>query len=269
MKSIDVIELKKIQLDILDTVHEFCVEHNIKYSMACGTMLGAIRHKGYIPWDDDIDIYLLREEYNKLLTMFPEELNNIKLASLSRDKKWGRAYAKAYDRRTLICDAGNPYMIGVGIDVFPIDTVPANELEWNKYDSRRRKFQRIYELKVSMWFRKGRSLWKYFFIPLNKLILLPFSVRTLGMFLDRYSQKYNKETNSSYVFECCQGILIKRPFKRSTLEEVVETPFEDRIFMGMKNYDDYLKNAYGNYMQLPPKEKQVTHHIQKAWWKDC
>lgn len=265
-KEIGLEELKLIQLDILTTIDKFCRENNIKYSLGCGSMLGAARHKGYIPWDDDIDIYLLREEYEKLVEHFPEICENVKLASLQRDKKWNRAYSKAYDCRTEMQDAGNKYRIGVGIDVYPIDTVPDNKDEWLRYDKKRRKYQRIYEWKISMIFRKGREWWKYFFLPFTKVILLPFSSRKIAMFLEKYSQKY-RGVDSPYVFECCQGIFQKRPFKRTALENIIDMPFEDRIVCGMKDYDEYLSNGYGDWKKLPPEEKRIVHHVFNAWWK--
>lgn len=265
-KRIELDELKIIQLDILTSVDKFCRNNGIKYSLGCGSMLGAARHKGYIPWDDDIDIYLLREEYEILLNYFPDLYENIRLASLQRDKEWDRAYSKAYDIRTEMQDAGNTYRVGVGIDVFPIDTVPDNKEEWLRYDKKRRIYQRIYEWKQSMIFRKGREWWKYFFLPFTKFFLLPFSARRIALFIENYSMKY-REMNSPYVFECCQGIFQKHPFKRSALENVIDMPFEDRIVYGMQEYDEYLSKAYGDWRKLPPVEKRVAHHVFNAWWK--
>ena len=263
MRKIELDELKSIQLDILSTVDEFCRKENINYSLGCGSMLGAARHKGYIPWDDDIDIYLLRDDYNKLINMFPQELNSILLLSLERDKRWNKAYAKAVDARTVMQDAGK--LMKVGIDVYPIDRVPEGEKEWLRYDRRRRRFQLVYRYKVSMLYRKGREWWRYLFLPFVKLLLLPISSRRIAKFLDRYSQKYNK-TTSPYVFECCQGIFQKRRFLRATLQNTIDVPFEGRTFRGMEDYDNYLTNAYGDWQKLPPKEKQVSHHLFEAWW---
>lgn len=263
---IDLDELKIIQLDILSVIDKFCRSKGIKYSLGCGSMLGAARHKGYIPWDDDIDIYLLREEYEKLIKQFPNSFDNIKIASLQRDSQWNRAYSKAYDSRTVMIDAGDKSKIGVGIDIFPIDTVPEDQEEWTKYDNRRRRYQRIYEWKTSMLTRKGREWWKYLMLPFTKFFLLPFSTRKIAIFLERYSMRY-RNTESSLVFECCQGIYQKRPFKRSALENIIDMPFEDRVFCGMRDYDEYLSNAYGDWRKLPPEEKRVSHHIFKAWWK--
>lgn len=266
MKRIELDELKVVQLDILTVIDRFCRANGVKYSMGCGTMLGAARHKGYIPWDDDIDIYLLREEYEKLIESFPKEVENVKLAALQRDRLWDRAYAKAYDCRTEMQDGGRKYCVGVGIDVFPIDRVPADKEEWLQYDKKRRVYQLFYEWKNSMIFRKGRELWKYAFLPFTKLLLLPFSSRRIAVFLESYSMKY-RELDTPYVFECCQGIFQSRPFKRSALENIIDMPFEDRVFCGMRDYDEYLSKSYGDWRKLPPKEKQKSHHIFNAWWK--
>lgn len=265
MKTIGLDELKLIQLDILSIIDKFCRENHIKYSLGCGTMLGAARHKGYIPWDDDIDIYMLRDEYEKLMAIFPNTLNDIKIASLQRDPQWDRAYSKAYNSRTELQDAGYKYRIGIGIDIFPIDIVPENEQEWLKYDKKRRRYQLIYEWKISMIFRKGREWWKYLFLPFVKIILIPITSRRIAKFLEKYSMKF-KDMDSPYVFECCQGIFQKRPFKKSTLENLIDMPFEDRIFCGMRDYDEYLSNGYGDWRKLPPEDKRISHHVFKAWW---
>lgn len=266
MNKIGVEEQKRIQLDVLSVVDRFCRENDINYSLGCGTMLGAARHKGFIPWDDDIDIYLFRKEYNKLISLYPDVVDDVKIASLERDVKWDKSFSKAYNAMTLVKDGGNSYKVGVGIDVFPIDKVPEDENEWISYDRKRRHYQRIYELKNSMLFRKGRPMWKYLFLPFTKLLLLPFSSRDIAKFLDRYAQKYD-EIESEDVFECCQGIVLKHKFKRSTLENVMDMPFEDRMFKGMVDYDDYLTNVYGDWRKLPPVEKRTSHHLYNAWWK--
>ena len=116
-------------------------------------------------------------------------------------------------------------------------------------------------------YSKSRSLLKNIFLALNKLWLKPFSLRSIANRISLYAQIHN---NKGYKrsFECVQGMLQKRPFPSTLLEETVPIKFEDREFMVMKDYKTYLTNGYGDYMKLPPKEKQVSHHAFKAWWKD-
>lgn len=269
MKPISTVEeFKQIQIDILLAVDKFCNEHNIKYSLACGTLLGAIRHKGFIPWDDDIDIYLLREDYNKLVTAFPSLLDGkYALNSLERNPLWNRPYAKAFDTRTIEVEAvkSNIPNMGVGIDVFPIDDVPDDEAEWEKFDKRRRFLQNCYTLKTLAW-RKERSLSKNLFASCASLLLSPWSFRKLAEIIDRYCQKHNGKGYNS-IFECCLGRICRHSFKKQDMEQVVDIPFEQYTFKAMTGYDDYLTSTYGDYMQLPPKEKQVSHHVFEAYWK--
>ena len=158
---IGVQELKQLQIEILKAIHSFCEEYHIKYSLACGTMLGAVRHKGYIPWDDDIDIYLLRDDYNKLVKLFPNVYHeHYELISIERNKIWSRPYAKAFDNRTLLFENINDSSsIGINIDIYPIDDVPDVKSEWSRYNSIRRFFQKHFLVKIIKLERR-RSLWK-------------------------------------------------------------------------------------------------------------
>lgn len=266
MRQIHLDELKKIQLDILDVIDEFCVQNNIRYSLACGSMLGAIRHNGYIPWDDDIDIYIPREDYKKFIQIFPEELGYIKVASLERDPKWNRAYAQAYDSRTIMNEfAYSTVKVGVYIDIYPIDSVPDSDDAWLRYNKIRRTLIRLQEIKY-IPIRMKRSILKNLVLIIGKIILLPFSSRIIAKSINLFAQR-NNGMGYGRSFECVQGMLQKRPFQSSLMTEFIRIPFENRHFMIMKDYDAYLSNGYGNYMQLPPKEKQVSHHEFEAYWK--
>lgn len=265
MKEIGLEELKVLQLDVLQAVHDFCQKNGITYSLACGTALGAVRHKGYIPWDDDIDIYLLRDDYERLMRGYPKE-GRYQLISLERDKVWDRPYAKAYDDSTLFEEKRNDNIkIGLGIDVYPIDTVPEDEDEWWRFDKKRRNLQRIIEVK-QMKFDRNRSLLKNLILAIGKTALLPFSRRCIAEYIDRYIKQYN-DKGGSWVFESVQGMLQKNRFHRDIFKRTIPVRFEDREFMLFENFDEYLSNGYGDYMKLPPKEKQVNHHVYNAYWK--
>ena len=133
MNEIQIEELREIQMSILDGVDKFCRAKDIKYSISGGTLLGAIRHKGYIPWDDDIDISMLREDYERFEKEFPECYEgHLCLATLRRRKDWTLAFGKVYDSRTMGFMIGNKSVVtGVNIDVFPLDDVPDINEEWN------------------------------------------------------------------------------------------------------------------------------------------
>lgn len=267
MKTIDIEELKQIQMDILSVFQQFCLDYGIKYSLADGSLIGAIRHKGYIPWDDDIDIFILRNEYNKLMEIFPSVYNgHYKLCSLERTKDWVLPFAKIYDDRTVYLEKiAKPCSIGVNIDIFPLDKIPSDIREWKKYNKRRLFFQKLYWAKQRSYKMK-RSLCKNLIVTLVKFLTFPVSYRRFAVFLNYYAQKYNEDCGL-YIFECAQGLFGKNPFLVKDMDEILEWDFEDRKFWVMKGYDDCLKSLYGDYMKLPPKEKQVNHHLFEAYWK--
>ena len=130
MKEIGIEELKRIQIGILKHLDAFCNENNLKYFMCGGTLLGAVRHKGFIPWDDDIDIMMKREDYDKLIELYPKNDNsNFKLFSYELDKSFPYPFAKMDDFRTIFEEEINDsYKIGVNIDIFPIDYITEDEL---------------------------------------------------------------------------------------------------------------------------------------------
>lgn len=271
MRQIELEELKVLQMDVLSAVHQFCLEHDLRYSLACGTMLGAARHKGYIPWDDDIDIYLLREDYNRMMMEFPDLLDgNYKFCTLERTKHWSLPYGKIVDTRTLLYEGDeHDNNMGVNIDVFPIDNVPDDECEWKKYDKKRRNLYYIYDLRKYLHiFRvnKEKSIIRNIFAIFAKLLISAVGKRYLAKIFQKMAIKYNsKETVR--VFECVQGIYQKHPFPKSLFNNRIMMPFEDRQYMCFADYDAYLTNGFGNWRELPPVEKRVSHHSFTAWWK--
>ena len=270
MRKIDTLEeLKKIQLDILLALHQFCTDNQIKYSLAAGTLIGAVRHKGFIPWDDDIDIYLMREEYNKLISLFPNVYQgNYSLITIERDNNWHRAFGKLCDNRTIeIEESRNQYDgIGLGIDVFPIDAVPDDIQEWKHYEKKRR-FLRDFIVMKTIRYSKKRSLEKNFFMILCRFIMWPFSFAFLSRKMNEYAQLHNGK-GYSHVYENSLGVYnSEHPWLKIDLDEVMESTFEGHTVKIMRGYDDYLTTVYGDYMKLPPVEKRVTHHGFKAYWK--
>ena len=112
----------------------------------------------------------------------------------------------------------------------------------------------------------GRSFWKDAILSISKVLTWFISHRSYAEFLDRFSQ-INNGKGYHYVFECAQGMLQKNRFKKDLFSSIVKVPFEDTYFKAFERSDEYLRNAYGNYMQLPPAEKRVTHHVFKAYRK--
>lgn len=262
--SID--EIKRIQLDVLLAVDRFCEEHNIKYSLADGSLIGAIRHQGFIPWDDDIDICLLREDYNRFIRLFPEVYrDDISLISLERNTLWGRPYAKAYHNKTVEFEfsKNNCPKIGLGIDVFPLDEVPDDRKKWILYNHNRKFLIYLSQIKSLRWNPK-RSFLKNLFVLLTQFFLIPFSFRKLAELSNKYSQVYNGR-GYSHLYENCLGMIIRHPFPKESFRETIDVYFEGNKLKAMKGYDDCLTCFYGDYMKLPPEEQRVSHHKFQVW----
>lgn len=266
-KKIELNEMRVIQMDITEAFHNFCVENSIKYSLGCGSLLGAIRHNGFIPWDDDIDVYLKREDYDKLVRLFPPILKEkYVFVSIERDKTWYRSYGKIYDDRTKLIEPLGKLgkQLGVNIDVYPIDYVPVDRLKWRCYDIVRRFLQYSLTAKITK-LRKGRGRFKNCVVVFLKALWFFVPLRLLGHLCDSFAKKYDGK-ESEYLFEASQGERVREPFLASAFDNVFLHRFEDRKFFIMSGYDEYLSKSYGDYMQLPPENKRYTHNIIDAYW---
>lgn len=258
MRKIELEEMKRLQIQILDYVDAFCHKHHITYSLSAGTLLGAVRHQGYIPWDDDIDIQLLRDDYERFITSWRSESHPYEFLHISTHPFLGVPFAKVSDPRTCVKEPGVK-SVGVNIDVFPIDKV-TNEQD---FICRHAQVRRLY---VDVW-RKMREwswrpniiFWKvcaWFRTPQKDLLQL-----------DQIAKAKNQE-DAPLLFEMIGGRTFHTPWSKEAFSHTVEVTFEGRTYPAFVGYDEYLRAAYGDYMQLPPIEKRVTHHHVEAWWKD-
>jgi len=262
-------EYREIQLNILTSVANICKENNLSYFLAYGTLLGAVRHKGYIPWDDDIDIFLPRSHYNKLIKSLKQQSSYKWLSVLDIDKKgYYYPFAKVIDNRTRAKMKNNITDYGIWIDIFPIDKIPRDEKKCNNFlrkcfilraviISMTTDFN-IYEL---LWEKDGRAK-KIAKIILNCIASI-IGKENISQYYEKTITKYSK-SKSEYV-ACLSSPYIRRErMLGKELFKSAEYEFEKRIFEGPKNYDMYLSKLYGNYMKLPPKKKRKVHNIT-AW----
>jgi len=266
MRPIDLTQLKKIQVDILLDIDKFCREHQLRYSLAFGTLLGAIRHKGYIPWDDDIDIMMPRDDYNRFVNRY--KANHYNVVTQANCSGYNLPFAKVYDKRTIVHElAAMNATFGVYIDIFPIDNYPDTQEQTNKFLSKKSRLNFLHSVKITA-FRKGRKWYKNFVLAIFKFLCFPFSAIKLTDKIEELSQSYNAE-NTSFA-----GVLSptdNRPNWKLPAEifnSYIDVLFEGYHLRSIADYDAYLKGTYGNYMQLPPIDQQVSHHANNAFYLD-
>lgn len=266
-------ELKKIELDILRSVHSFCQENGINYSLAYGTLLGAVRHQGFIPWDDDIDIMMLRVDYERFLQSFKHpyyqvyECNHTSSSNRLNKEKYYLPFAKVADTRTILKEKVRYETIyGVYIDIFPVDDMPNAGCGFKSFFFGKRVINSISTLKIV---RIGhRSFVKNLLLFCANVLFSPISISWLGRMTNKYAQKYNNQGHvRSAVFVPYDNkpkwVVDKDIFNHTRLLQ-----FESDRFYCPDRYDEYLTALYGDWRQLPPVEKRVTHHSFDAWWKE-
>ena len=265
MEELSLEKIKKVQLDILIYVDKICRDNNIEYSLAYGTLIGAIRHKGFIPWDDDIDIILKRSEYNKLLDILYSE-DNVKYKVFSpKDEGYFYPYAKVSDSNTIIREKNWPDYkdLGVNIDIFPIDYVPDGE-EKAYYDRMQHYVRCLHNCLTDIAYThqsKIRSLVKRIcrFRKVKKC-------RSKGE--SYWKEKIEQMTHikeSKNIACIVDGDYCL--WKKELLENYIDIEFENTLFKSSKDYDEMLRKYYGDYMQLLPIEERVSNHDFVAYWK--
>ena len=263
MKLIRIDELKSLQLDILTAVHVFCKENNLQYSLAYGTLLGAIRHNGYIPWDDDIDIIMPRPDYNKLIKTFNNIQSRYKVIAPELDSTYYAPYANVYDSRSILKETHLKYNsdIGIKIDIFPIDGIPKCKI-----------LQKLQKIGIS-YLNKIRS-YKVEYMTNNKNIkkipykilsyIIPMSViQKMIIKLSQLESFENSDLARNVVYESKHVPYLEKS-KYLNYEEHI---FEDHYYNIVCDFDLILRATYGDYMVLPPMKYRVYHHNFEAYWK--
>lgn len=264
MREVTFEESRKIQLDILIYFDNWCKQNGLHYSLGEGTLIGAIRHKGFIPWDDDIDLLMPREDYDKFISIYQ---GKYRLISLKTEKHWWSCYSRLTDERTFVKFPNpNENYHGLWISLLPIDNYPDDKNEWIATRKTLNKYFTYGKIKDSWWVKNvsvSRNLMKY----LLKFLLLPVSYNLIGNKCQQILKSFDNRKNRRKGQMAC---IWHEPwvFDANLIDEFVDVEFEGRLFPVMKGFDAYLREQYGDYMQLPPEEKRVAKHDYKAYWKD-
>lgn len=270
MREMTIAEIRQTQISILKAVTEYCDKNNLTYYLAGGSLLGAVRHNGYIPWDDDIDLFMPREDYEKFFQFFNlNREDSFKAIHIENDPDYYLVMGKVIDlKTTLIENVGIAKPIGVFLDIFPLDVFPDNKNMLRQVVRRTGFLRKILSLK-SIKLRKGRTWYKQILLILIHITLMPVPVRFIIKHISKESQKYNNTADCTRTAAMVMLTYGEREiFYKEDFEDRCRLSFEDGQYWAPKNYDRVLTQLYGNYMELPPIEKQVTHHDNKAYWRE-
>lgn len=269
LKELSLRDIQLGEFEILKKVHKICEELNIHYYLFYGTLLGAVRHKGFIPWDDDVDIVMPRKDYNVLMEYIKTNSDNLKplkLMHYSTNKDYIYPIARISDERyTLRFKNTKEYGLGLFIDVYPLDgcgnTTDEARKIWNK--NKIKKFWvgvygiNRYEKSTKNAFK---SLLKYISMQVVKLFNVPKMIAQLDT-------DASKLSFDDYEYVGCTAWEVSGLgyFRKELLDGTISVEFEDGMFYAPKRYDEVLKETYGDYMQLPPENKRIPHHEYNAY----
>ena len=255
----DIKEVQNAILKVAKEVHNICREHNIKYFMLGGTFLGAIRHKGFIPWDDDIDLGMTYDQYLKFIDL----IRNLKHPWLVFDipqyknKDYNNLFIKAYDKNTTFIEHDKPQDVkGVFVDIFPVI---------NAYNSKQRCKREIKKAFIIRRLLLSKRYNIYSHKPFLNLIARGISKiipRKLLFYINKMQYKKLDKLKHSNFYVALDGS-IKDIYRSSFFEEdYILYPFENTELYGIKNYEVFLTDVFNNYMELPPIEKRISHHLK-------
>jgi lipopolysaccharide cholinephosphotransferase len=257
-------DVQNIELNILKVFHEYCKKNDLRYILGFGTLLGAVRHHGFIPWDNDIDVLMPRSDFERFLELSctNEISKNTYVQHYSLDNKYHYICARVCDGKTHVnvpYIREQPTKLGLWIDIFPVDGVG------------KRSFKRVLQKVLLKWYwmlfradvygstsRNSRTKLNYY-VKKIALVLFPNRNNSHNYTIDKICKWFPFEDADDVSFMFGEEGVCKIP--RSDFNELITMQFEDASFYCPPHYDEFLKQCYGDYMTLPKEEDRITHNI--------
>ena len=271
LKQLTFEEIKKCEQNILEQFTAFCDKNNLRYYLAYGTLIGALRNKGFIPWDDDVDVNMPRKDYNEFISLLAKQNNlisdNIEIKTPS-SKKYQYPFVKVIDNTTFVQEKTmkKKYKTSVWIDIFPMDKVPEQKNEREKFINKIKKMDKYYFYTIERKYSGSDLIGKIKFNILRILFTPVYSIINQKKRIDEFAQKYENSSFNTYSeliinpkADLC--IMNSDDFKQT------KVTFEGKLYTTFLNYDKVLKDYYGDYMQLPPENKRILAHSLTAYKK--
>lgn len=267
---IDDKELKKIELDILIRFASFCESQGLRYYLASGTLLGAVRHGGFIPWDDDIDVIMPRPDYEKFLTLAKNGFDpDIDILNNHNASDYAFPFTKAINNKTVLIEStiGKEHPTGVCIDIFPSDGLPDGNLKTAVQFCKLKMWRKLHQYSYIDGLEKPKNylseLSRFIFVPICKKIGPAFFIEKIN----RAAQKYPFDSGTDCAV-VIWGYGEKEIIPRTEFVRPIKVSFEGHLFNAPGNYDLHLTNLYGSYMEPPAPNQRNTIHDFTAHWKE-
>jgi lipopolysaccharide cholinephosphotransferase len=260
MNKLGIAEIQNIELKILEYVDSICSKNALRYGLTSGSVLGAIRHGGFIPWDDDVDIVMPRPDYERLISIMGKNNGRYHLSSPYTEPDYIYEYSKMMDMNTVLIEDPNGKKIQthIYIDIFPVDGVPDSRKARRKQYIKVNRIKKIYAVKNRLPYKiretQGRKKVLY---SLGNVLLKPFSKSKIMRSLDNVCKKYDFDSSNYAAVITGQGEKEVLKTSEYQLDGIVQ--FEGKKFHTYKNPEKYLRQFFGNYMQLPPENERHGH----------
>ena len=263
MTAVELLDLQKNQMEIMDTIHRFCVENEIIYYMIGGTLLGAVRHGGFIPWDLDIDIAMPRRDYEKFRETFDGYDPKLECNSYHSIKNYTRPHMEVHNKNTHIVskyDKFNkePMYRGIFVDIFPLDNVPNDPKDREKQCKTIAKYKKLQYYKKVYHFGNGSPI-KRAAKSITSWALFALSRHKICEILDKKMRKYENDFSSGLICSMASHYSYKKQtMPREYYGDPVLMKFDNRMYYAPAKHHEYLTQLYGDYMTPPAKAQQIA-----------